>query len=226
MKNLISVFILTLVTLSLTAQEKKTIELEKFTELKAFDRISVILIKSTENKVIIVGKDIGDVNVENKKGLLKIKMDFENHMDGGDVEAKVYYTEELTLIDSNENAKVVAEGTFSASKAKIAVQEGGKVTLKVDVNDLYVKSTSGGEVTLTGNSKIQEVIANSGGKVFNQELDTDETKVTVNAGGTAKIKATLKVDAKVRAGGSIYIYGNPKEVEKDKLFGGKIEIID
>ncbi len=226
MKNFISVFILTLVTLSLTAQEKKTIESEKFTELKAFDRISVILIKSTENKVIITGEDVGDVNVENKKGLLKIKMDFENHMDGGDVEAKVYYTEELTLIDSNENAKVTAEGTFLASKAKIAVQEGGKVTLKVDIDNLYVKSTSGGAVTLTGSSKIQEVVANAGGKVFNQELDTEETKVTVNAGGTAKIKASLKADAKVRAGGSIYIYGNPKEVEKDKVFGGKIEIMD
>lgn len=226
MKNLILICVCTLVTLSLTAQEKKTIELDKFTELKAFDRINVILMKSSENKVIITGADIGDVNIDNNKGLLKIKMNFENHMDGGDIEAKVYYTEELTLIDSNENAKISAEGTFTALKAKIAVQEGGKVTMKVLIDDLFVKSTSGGEVTLYGSSKVQEVVANAGGKVFNQKLDTEETKVTVNAGGSAKIKASLKVDAKVRAGGSIYIYGNPEDIERDKIFGGKIQVMD
>jgi len=225
MKKSISLLLLALVCINAFAQETTT-ELGKFTELKAFDRINVILIKSNENKVVLTGEGRGDVNIENKRGLLKIKMDFENQMDGGDVEAKVYYTEELTLIDSNENAKVSAEGTFSASRAKIAVQEGGEVILKIAVDDLYVKSTSGGEITLTGSSKVQEVVANAGGKVYNENLDTEETKVTVNAGGTAKIKASLKAKAKVRAGGAIYIYGNPKEVEKDKVFGGKIQVMD
>jgi len=226
MKKSIVLLILVIVSLKGFTQEKTTKDLEKFTELKAFDRINVILIKSTENKVILTGEDQGDVNIENKNGLLKIKMDFENHMDGGDVEAKVYYTEELILLDANENAKITLEGTFTASKAKIAVQEAGKVSMKVAVDDLYVKSTSGGEVTLTGNCKIQEVVANAGGKVYNEKLSTEETKVTVNAGGTAKIKTSLKAIAKVRAGGSIYIYGNPKQVEKDKVFGGKIKIMD
>jgi len=226
MKNLISVFIITLLTISVSAQEKKTVALKKFNELKAFDRINVILIKSSENKVVVTGDNIGDVNIDNNKGLLKIKMDFENQMDGGDIEAKVYYTEELSLIDANENAKVTSEETFAVSKAKIAVQEGGKVTLKIKANDLYIKSTSGGQITLTGNCKVQEIVVNAGGKVFNEKMDTKNTQVRVNAGGTAKIKASLKVDAKVRAGGSIYIYGNPKEVEKDKVFGGKIQIMD
>lgn len=225
MKKSISLILLAFVCINANAQESTT-ELEKFTELKAFDRIEVILIKSTENKVVLTGDDQGDVNIQNKNGLLKIKMDFENQMDGGDVEAKVYYTEELTLIDSNENAKVSAEGTFSASKVKIAVQEGGKVSMKIAVDDLYVKSTSGGEVTLTGSSKVQEVLANAGGKVYNEELNTEKTKVTVNAGGTAKIKASLKAEAKVRAGGAIYIYGNPKDVKRDKIFGGKIKVMD
>ena len=89
-----------------------------------------------------------------------------------------------------------------------------------------VKSTSGSAVTLTGNVRFQKVVANAGGKVYNKDLNTTETNVEVNAGGRADIKASKKVDAKVRAGGSIYIYGNPKEVEKDKIFGGKIQIMD
>ncbi|MEP3209237.1 MAG: head GIN domain-containing protein [Maribacter sp.] len=227
MKNTITTLILLLCALNSFAQkEKTTIDLEKFTELKAFDQIEVTLIKSDKNQVVLTGDDQGDVNVDNKKGLLKIKMDFENHMDGEDIEAKVYYTEELTLLDANENAKIFSEGTFKSKEVKIAVQEGADVEMKVDIDNLYVKSTSGSAVRLTGSARIQEVVANAGGKVYNKALNTEETKVTVNAGGSAEIKASKKAAAKVRAGGSIYIYGNPKQVDRDKVFGGKIKVMD
>ncbi len=218
--------LLALVASGVAAQEKTTKDLEKFTEVKAFDRIEVTLIKSDKNQVVLTGEGQGDVDIENKKGLLKIKMDFENSMDGEDVEAKVYYTEELTLVDANEGASIMSEGTFKASEARIAVQEGSKVEMKVDVENLFVKSTSGSEVTLSGNSTNQEVVANAGGKVFNSELNTETTKVTVNAGGAAEIKASTLADAKVRAGGSIEIHGNPKKIERDKVFGGKIKVVE
>lgn len=221
-------FLLTalMVSFSSLAQEKTTKDIEKFTELKAFDQIQVTLIKSDKNQVVLTGEDQGDVDIENKKGLLKIKMDFENHMDGEDVEARVYYTEELTLLDANENAKIFSEGTFKGKEVKIAVQEGADVEMKVNIENLYVKSTSGSKVILTGSATNQEVVANAGGKVFNENLDTETTKVTVNAGGTAEIKASILADAKVRAGGTISIHGNPKKIERDKVFGGKIKVIE
>lgn len=225
MKKLIVLTAL-IVSFSSLAQEKTTKDLEKFTELKAFDQIQVTLIKSDKNQIVLTGEDQGDVDIENKKGLLKVKMDFENHMDGEDVEAKLYYTEELTLLDANENAKIFSEGTFKGKEVKIAVQEGADVEMKVDIENLYVKSTSGSVVTLTGSATNQEVVANAGGKVFNEKLDTETTKVTVNAGGSAEIKASVLADAKVRAGGTITIHGNPKKIEKDKVFGGKIKVIE
>lgn len=226
MKNCIVGIVLIIFTFNCFAQEKTTKDIGKFTEIKAFDQIRVTLIKSDKNQVVLTGEDQGDVNIDLKKGLLKIKMDFENHMDGEDVEAKVYYTEELTLLDANENAKIFSEGTLKGKNVKIAVQEGADVEMKVDIDNLYVKSTSGSTVTLKGNVQEQEVVANAGGKVYNKELNTNNTKVTVNAGGSAEIKASNKAEAKVRAGGSIYIYGNPKDIERDKVFGGKIKVMD
>jgi hypothetical protein len=226
MKKLILFAAFMLISFKLAAQETTTKEIEKFTEVKAFDQINVVLIKSNENKVVLTGDDQGDVDIENKKGLLKIKMDFENSMDGEDVEAKVYYTEALTLIDANEGARITAEGIVKASESRIAVQEGAKVEMKVEIENLFVKSTSGSEVVLTGSATNQEVVANAGGKVFNEKLDTETTKVTVNAGGSAEIKASILADAKVRAGGSITIHGNPKKIDRDKVFGGKIKVIE
>ena len=208
------------------AQKENTKELEKFTELKVYDRIVVSLVKSNENKLVITGDDKDEVNISNKNGLLKIKMEFDNFLDGNEAKATLYYTEELALLDANENAKIRSDETIKGDRVEIKTQEGGKIDLKINIKDLYTKSISGGEVTLTGSADKQEVMVNTGGKTYNKQLDTNETTVVVNAGGRADVKATDKVTAKVRAGGSIYIYGNPKSIEKDKVFGGKIKEID
>lgn len=226
MGKLIFLGIILLVSTNILAQEATTKKIEKFTELKAYDRIIVTLVKGNENKVVISGDDKDEVNISNKNGLLKIKMEFDNFMDGDEAKATLYYTEDLTLIDANENAKIKSDEIFEGERVEIKTQEAGKIDLKVDLKDLYAKSISGGEVTLSGTAKVQEVLVNTGGKVYNKNLNTEETTVVVSAGGRADVKASEKVKAKVRAGGSIYIYGNPKEVDSDKVFGGKIEVLD
>lgn len=226
MKNLGFLAMVCLLTTNVLAQKATTKELEKFTQLKAYDRIIVTLVKSNENKLVITGDDQDEVNIDNDKGLLKIKMEFDNFMDGDEAQATLYYSENLILIDANENAKIRSDETLKGDRVEIKTQEGGKIDLKIDIQDLYTKSISGGEVTLTGTAKVQEVMVNTGGKTYNKGLNTEDTTVVVNAGGRADVKASNKVVAKVRAGGSIYIYGNPKEVNKDKVFGGKIEVVD
>tara|TARA_R110002167_G_scaffold37601_4_gene117771 strand:+ start:266 stop:946 length:681 start_codon:yes stop_codon:yes gene_type:complete len=226
MKNLITIFVLVFIAAYGTAQKENTKQLEAFTELKAYDRIIVTLIKGNENKLVITGDDKDEVAISNKNGVLKIKMEFDNFMDGGEAKATLYYTESLTLLDANENAKIKSDEILQGKKVEIKSQEGGKIALKIAVDDLFIKSITGGEVSLTGSAKVQEIVVNTGGKVHNKELSTEETTVVVNAGGRADVKASLKVNAKVRAGGYIYIHGNPKEVEKDRLFGGKIVMVD
>ncbi len=226
MKNTILLLLATFTALTAIAQTGTNKQLEKFTELKVYDRIIVTLIKGSENKMVITGDDKDEVNISNKDGLLKIRMEFDNFMDGDEAMATLYYTEPLTLLDTNENAKINSEETFTGEHVEIKSQEGGQIDLKIDVVDLYARSVSGGEVTLTGNAKTQEVTVNTGGKIYNKELNTENTTVTVSAGGRADVKASEQVNAKVRAGGSIYIYGNPKDVKSDKVFGGKIKVMD
>ena len=226
MKKYFSLIVILLITYGGLAQREIVKELEPFTEIKAFDRIKTVLIKSNENKIVITGEDQDDAEISIKNGLLKIKMEFENQIDGGDVTAKVYYMQSLTLIDANEGAVITSEDTFSDPDMNVAAQEGGKITLNIDTDNIYVKSTSGAAVTLKGKAKVQEAIANAGGKIHNKELLTTETKVQVFAGGSANVHATEKMAAKVKAGGSIFIYGNPKDLKRDKVFGGKIKLMD
>lgn len=225
MKNIIP-FVVLIFSGTSWAQKANTKTLNPFTELKAFDRIHVTLRKSDENKLVITGDDKDEVNVSNKNGLLKIKMEFDNFMDGDEANAILYYTDQLTLIDANENAKIYSDETLTGKHIEIKTQEGGEIELKIQAEGLFAKSVSGGEITLSGTTGQQEVSINTGGKVYNKALETTNTTVTVSAGGRAEVNATDKVAAKVKAGGSIYIYGNPKAVDSNKVFGGKIEIIE
>ncbi|MFS4455002.1 head GIN domain-containing protein [Maribacter sp. 2304DJ31-5] len=226
MKKYIPFLVIMLYTVVTVAQRSNTKNLEKFTELKVYDRIMVTLVKSNENKLVITGDDKDEVAISQKGDLLKIKMEFDNFLDGNEAKATLYYTEELTLLDANENGKIMSDEVFKASRVEIKGQEGGVINLKVDLDHVYVRSVSGSEIKLTGKSVSQEISVNTGGKAYNEDLDTQETKVTVLAGGRADVKATDLVKAKVKAGGSIYIYGNPKTIERDKVFGGKIKEMD
>ncbi|NNE77293.1 MAG: DUF2807 domain-containing protein [Pricia sp.] len=226
MKNLIFVCLALFVSAYALGQKENTKMLEKFTELKAYDRIIVTLVKSSENKLVITGDDKDEVNISNKNGFLKIKMEFDNFMDGDEAKATLYYSDNLILIDANENAKIESEEIVQGNRVEIKTQEGGHIDLKLDVEDVFVKSVSGGEISLSGEANVQEVSINTGGKAYNKELATTETTVTVSAGGRAEVNASESVNAKVKAGGSIYIYGNPKAVDSNKVFGGKIEVMD
>ncbi len=226
MKNTSALLFILFIAFSGFSQRKNTKELDEFTQVKVYDRIEVTLVKSNENKLVITGDDQDEVRISNKKGLLKIRMEFDNFLQGHEAKATLYYTEELTLIDANENAKIKSKNTLSGSHMEIKAQEGGKVSLKVAMTDVFVKAVTGGEISLDGKAKSQEVMVNTGGEIYNKSLHTKETTIVVNAGGRAEIKATEKVVAKVRAGGSIFIYGNPKDVQRDKVFGGKIKLMD
>ena len=47
--------------------------------------------------------------------------------------------------------------------------------------------------------------------------------MAIRAAGEAYVNASGKVDVKIRAGGDVYIYGNPRLVDESRVFGGRIK---
>ena len=66
---------------------------------------------------------------------------------------------------------------------------------------------------------------NSGGVYKAKDCKTTQTKVSVSAGGSAKVHATDVAKAVVKAGGSIRIYGNPKLADTKEVLGGTITVV-
>lgn len=203
---------------ALTAQEK---EVGDFNKITAFDKIDVLLIPSEENKVILKGKGSEEVELINNNGELKIRMPLNKLMKGDDVSATVYYTN-LEAVEANEGSRIASESEIKTTNFDIIVKEGSVINLTLDVAELHVKINDGGKVNLIGKAAHQDVLLNTGSIYKAEQLHSDLASVTANAGAEAFVNVSDNIDAKVRAGGKITIYGKPKNINRKVIAGGKI----
>ena len=197
-------------------------EVGDFNKVTSFDKIDVTLIASNENKVVLSGSDSDKVEVVNKNGELKIRMPLNRLLDGDNISATVYY-KNINAIQANEGSRISSNEVFKTASFDIIAKEGAEVRINLNVTSLTIKSSSGAIVTLIGEATTQAAISNTGGILNASKLKTTITNVTVNAGGNAEVNASDVVDAKVRAGGKILIFGKPKQINQKTVVGGIIE---
>ena len=192
----------------------------EFSSLKVYDKITVIIIPSNENKVESSTKD-GDVETVNKNGELKIRMAPPALLQGNQVSVKVYY-KNLNDIQASQGSSVSSNELWKANMLTLTANEGSKINLGIETGKLNVKTNSGGKISVTGKADHQDIIVNSGGKFDGKTLESESATVTSNAGGVAEVFATESVDTKTRAGGVIDVYGDPNDRKYKNVIGGKI----
>lgn len=224
MKKTVLFFIFIVISLqTICAQnEKITVGLSEFSELKGFDGLSINLIKSTENKAIISGDNIDEVVFVNKEGVLKIRMEINKIFSGYKTFIDLYYTKPLIIIDVNEDARIVSKKTIQQDVLELKAQEGGELVIAAEVEQLLIKTVTGGVIETSGTADLQDVAINTGGIYEGKSLITKFSTVNVNAGSRAEIYASDYVKASVKAGGEVLVYGNPAKFEEKTVFGGKI----
>lgn len=192
-----------------------------FDKVKVYDRISAELVPSDVNKVEITGDRAKDVIVVNKNGELKLGMPATKLLQGEEIEAKIYY-KSIKSVDGSEGAFISSANAVDVPKLEITAKEGAEVKLEVNVEILRVKSVTGATVRLEGKASDSEISIGTGGIVEAQNLDTERTDVSINAGGEAEVKASKYVKARTKAGGEITIHGNPQTIDKKSILGGTI----
>ncbi|MFV8368793.1 head GIN domain-containing protein [Flavobacterium sp. LB2R40] len=192
-----------------------------FNELKVFDKINVKLIAASENKIVITGARADEVETVNKNGELKIRMPFPQLLSGEDISVKLYF-KALESIAVSEGSYVSSETIVKQTILDLNAKSGGEIKLEIAVDKVNVKANAGGIIDLSGKAVNQNVGITSGGILKAMDLHTSQTTISVAAGGKSEIYATTLVDAKVKAGGSIFIYGKPKQINKEVFIGGTI----
>ena len=200
-----------------------TIAIGVFKEIKAFDGLAVTLIKSDTNKAVITGANTKDVNIVNNEGVLKLRMKLTKIFSGYHTFVEVYYTGEIVIIDVNEDARITSQETIKQDILELKAQEGGEVVVNADVEQILIKTVTGGVIETSGIADLQDVAINTGGIYEGKALKTKFTTVNVNAGSRAEIYASDYVKATVKAGGEVLVYGDPAKMEEKTVFGGTVK---
>lgn len=207
-----------------SGQDNKVVHnLDSFKELKGFDGLSINLLKSTENKAVVTGENADKVAIVNNDGVLKIRMQIGKIFGGYKTFVDLYYTDNILVIDVNEDARITSNNTIEQDVIELKAQEGGEIILTANVEQMLIKSVSGGVIETIGTSNLQDVQINTGGIYKGKEFKTKFSTVNVNAGSLAEIFAIDYVKAAVKAGGEVIVYGNPAKLEEKTVFGGSIK---
>jgi len=203
------------------SQEEITKNLGDFNQISSFDQISVFLVSANENKIILKGEGSGDVELINNNGELKIRMPLNKLLKGDNVIATVYY-KKIDEVEANEGSKISSDEILKGTNFDINAKQGSEVKLNLEVDRVSIKASAGSKIYLNGKTKTQDVLINSGAVLEAEKFISNQTIITANAGGEAAIFATDFVDAKIRAGGVIDIYGKPKQIKQKVIAGGTI----
>lgn len=191
-----------------------------FTSLKVYDKITVVLIPSNENKME-ASDDTADLETVNKNGELKIRMAPAKILQGSQVSVKVFY-KNLNDIQASQGSAVSATEEVQSKMLSLTSNEGSKINLPLKTKTLNAKLNSGGEIVVTGNADHQDVLVNSGAKYSAKNMESESAAVTANAGGFAELNVSDSVSATTRAGGIIDVYGDPNDRKVKNVIGGKI----
>lgn len=218
MKKIASIFMVFVAALGFSQVTKN---LGEFDSVSVFDKISVQLIDSNENRIEITGSRANDVEIVNKNGTLKIRMAVKNILDGEDVSVKLYF-KDINEISANEGSYVICDSPFKQTAMKVETKEGAEVRLNLDVKKANLRAVTGGILKIKGKATNSDVSIGTGGVLQAEDLQTVQTSIKITTGGEADIRASELVDAKVRAGGNITIYGSPQQINKSTTLGGSI----
>jgi len=221
MNRIISFFAL-LISTAVLSQNPIEKEIGDFNEIKVYDLIEVNLVQSDDNRISITGEDVDDVQVINKDGKLKIRMTLDKIFNGTKTFVAVYY-KKLDVIDGNEGSFISSNEMIEQDKIILKSQEGARIKVGLKVNSLEARAVTGGIIETHGIADNQDITLYTGGIYEGKDFETKDTKVTIRAAGEAEVKASNIVDAKLRAGGDVYIYGKPRSVKEDRMFGGRIK---
>lgn len=220
-----TILILLLGFSSMVYSQEIVVDLDNFTEAEITKGLTVNFTHGEENRASITGVSRDKVNLQVKNGVLKVSTDLDHLWNDDNTIVNISY-KQLLKVEAKQNAKIDLCGKIKQPLFQIRVQEGSDVKAHLDVENFYASVVTGGNLMVIGNAIKQDIDVKAAGDFKGENLIGSEVAINVVGGGTASIFSQAYVNAKVRAGGTIYVYGNPKKIDETTTFGGTIKKIN
>ena len=223
MKNLI---IIAIGLIGLNALGQKSVRINQDIDaLKVSAGIQIELFTdANENKIVAKEQVFEAINYKVRDNQLRISSRIEALIEGDvPLQLKVY-VKKLSNLNVVQGSAVELQSKFEADQLVLRAGEGSTISGELEVNSLEVTVLSGGLIDTKGVAETQDVEIKTGGEYQGRYLKTENTAVKISYGGEAQVFATKNCEARVIAGGTIDIYGNPEFLNEKRNFGGEINL--
>ncbi|MBH45926.1 MAG: hypothetical protein CMC93_04855 [Flavobacteriaceae bacterium] len=204
------------------SKDERRVNVSSFINIKIYSGIEVKLIPADENRLVISGEDKKDVVLKNKGQTLKIRHSLDHFLNPTFTYVELYHKNTLDEINLYQGSALETDSIYKQTSISIKVQEGSSMKFKFDGEKLTSSVNTGGKLFISGQATNHESSVSSGGVCEAEIFETEQTEVSVTAGGISYVNAVELLEAKVTAGGIIRVYGSPKKMVTKKTIGGQI----
>jgi len=222
LKNMImkTVFALAALVITQWASAQQERILKDFSALAVGGGIELTLVPSSESRLEIQSGDPKKLKVANDEGGLSLSTEGREKF-----KLTVYYSGSVKEIALSGGVSLTSKGIMKSDNLEIGISGGVEVKITIDTDRFATAIASGSDMKVTGTTKTMEVAVASGGSFEGENLKSTDSDIIVSSGGSARIFATGNVTANVASGGSLVIYGKPKNVHETKAEGAEIKIV-
>jgi len=120
----------------------------------------------------------------------------------------------LEALYASGGSDVYSKGVITAKELDIKASGGSDLYLELEVGRLTCDASGGSDTELKGQA-IEVRLTCSGGSDFDgEELDVEEAEVRTSGGSDSYIRVNKELDIEASGASDVYLYGNPKIVNK------------
>jgi hypothetical protein len=157
----------------------------------------------------------------------KLRIGIEDQHNLSDVHMKVYITTpDLSSIRASSSAEVkVLDVLTGKGRLSFHASSSGDIQADIDAPDVEADASSGGSISLRGKTRNYDAQASSGASIRTHDLLSENTKVQVSSGASAKVHASVNLNASASSGATITYHG-AGSATKSESSGGSISKSD
>lgn len=238
MKNLLSLSLVVLLTISCSAQWGKKIKgngkmvtIERSTgdydEVSVSGWFDVDLVAGDEGEITLKGEEnlLEYIKTEVKDGSLRIKVEKGYNLKPSDWDNGIRITVPVESIDAvtlSGSGDIVGKKSIKTNRFKTTMSGSGDITLEVEANSIEATMSGSGDITLSGKASDLDVTISGSGDIKAYELEADNVDATVSGSADIKVTANQMLKARVSGSGDIHYRGNPGKVDTKTSGSGDI----
>jgi len=221
-KPISGIILLLVISLSVYAQDTRTVDLESFNKIKVSSEIDAELVLATEPSLEIdfksVDPDMLLAEVEDQTLTLRMKT---GKYEKGSLKVKIFFTD-LIKIESSGRANIWSYEEIIVPELEMNLDNGGSIRLKLMADHLQSELIQGSILMLKGKAKTLDLKVSTGATFSAFEFQVEEADVLANSAGKAKIAVSRSLTAKAVSGGFISYLGEPEKLDAKTSLKGEI----